>query len=826
MRWQAAAQDVRYALRSFRKSPTFTAVAILSLALGIGVNTAIFSLVNAVLLRPLPVPEPDRLISVYHRSAHGSGQLSSSSYPDYEYYRDHAQSLAGLMAYVRLPVDLRQGGEVRRVSAEIATANYFSVLGVEPKLGRLLILDDDRTATAVVVMSHRLWQSRFGGDPGIIGRSIMLNGHPFSVVGIAPPEFRGVVLDWGDPPELWLPMSTYGQAAASLARLDPLHRWNMRWLLLTGRLRPGVPLSQAAAELQTLAARASHDHPERDADASASGSFAPVVLPTGQARFWPEARGSVLTLLGVLLAIVGLVLLIACFNVANLLLARGARRRKELALRLALGAGHGRLIAQLLTESLLLALGGGLAGLGVAVATCRVLAAYPHPFRIPVSADLSLDWRVLLFSLLISMLTGVLFGLAPAHLAARLELAGAMKLDGATAGPGGRRRSSVRDGLVLAQVALSLVLLVAAGLFLRTLANARRSDPMFRAGNLLLSRPGMYQRGYSEERGRRFYFELRERVLRLPGVESAGFVWTMPLAGMRIDDTIEIGPPGATQTMQVNRNRISPGWFRTLGLPLGRGRDFTPADGPGSPRVAIINEAMARRFWPGQDPLGRQFGVGTPPAPVTVVGIVRDGKMSSFREEIRPCFYLPVAQSYIPEMTLAIRTASAPLAILPGLEREINAIDPEVPLSGIATLESYLNTTLSQERMTAVLASCLGLVALVLAAIGIYGVVAFSVAQRTREIGIRMALGAQREEVLGLVLRRGLLPVLLGVAAGCGAAVVLTRFAGALLYGVSPTDWETYGLVSLGLLAVALAAAWIPARRASRVDPLVALRYE
>ena len=810
-------QDLRFGVRMLLKSPGFTAVAVLSLALGVGVNTSIFSLINAVLLRPLPVEDPGRLVSIYHRSAQGAGSFSSTAYPVYEYYRDHNEVFSGLMAFCRVPINLRIGEETERIPAEIVTGNYFSVLGVKPILGRAFLPEEDRTLGAhpVVVLSYGLWQRRFGGDSGLVGRTITLNGYSFTVVGIAPRNFRGVVLDWGDPPEIWAPMMMYREAVPAFGGIDPLHRWGMDWLLVTGRLKPGVSLAQARAAMATLAAQMAQAHPERRKE------WATVLLPAHQARFWPTYRDSIVNYLGVLMAVVGLVLLIACFNVANLMLARAAKRQREIAVRLALGAGRSRLVRQLLTESVLLSLLGGAAGLLVAVWTSGVLTSFYRPFRIQMALDTSLDARVLGFAFLVSLLTGILFGLAPVRQASRLDLVPALKSEASALLPG-LRRFSLRNGLVVAQVALCLVLLIGAGLFLKTLRNAQAEDVTFDAGNVLLLNVDPATRGYTESRGQQFYSQLLERVRALPGVRSASLVSIIPLGGLRGGTDITVDK----QTLQVNLNWVSPGYFQTIGIPLLRGRDFTERDHPGAPRVAVVNEQMARRFWPGQDAIGKQFQLTRPRVSVEIVGVVRDGKMRNFREQARPGFYLPLDQHYCPQMTLEVRTAGGPAGMLGAVRREVQALDKDLPLGEFRTLKTHLSSALSQERMTAALLSALGLLALVLAAIGLYGVISFSVAQRTREIGIRVALGAQSSQVLRVVLRQGMFLTLIGLGIGLAAAAVLTRFTASLLYGVSPTDPLTFAGVSFLLAALTLAASYIPARRATQVDPMVALRYE
>lgn len=805
-------QDVRFASRLLRKNPGFAVLAVLSLALGIGVNTAIFSLAQSVLLGSLPVSEADKLISIYHRYARETSYLSSTSYPDYEFYRDHNQVLSGLMAYCRIPMSVTIGQQAEQISGELVTPDYFSVLGLAPAVGRTFFPEDQ----AVAVLSDRLWRNRFAADRRVVGQTISISRHAFTIVGIAPPGFRGLVMDWGDPPELWVPMAMHREAVPALPA-EMLDWRGADWLLVTGRLKPGVSLPQARAAVQGMSGQLAQAYPEIHRNWTAE------LFPLSGARFWPAYRGSIVSFLELLAAATGLVLLIACFNVANLLLTRGVKRRKEIAVRLALGASRGRLVRQLATESVLVSVLGGVAGLAVASWTLALFRTFPQPFKIPLELDAHLDAHALLFSLLCSLVTGILFGLGPARHASRPDLALSLKSE--TPAPG-LRGFALRNAFVIAQVALSLVLLVGAGLFVRTLAQAQASDPAFREGSLLLVDLDLAVAGYSPERGQQFYSQVMDRVGILPGVEGAALVWIVPLSGMRAGQ--DVLPPNATRPLQVNSNTVSPSYFQALGLPLVRGRDFNDRDTEGAPPVAIVNEAMARRFWPGiPDPTGKMLQLAKAgSAPLQIVGVVRDGRMTSFREEIRPCLYRPISQDYKPEMTLVTRTLGNPLATLAAVRRELHGLDKDLPRIQAETMQAHLNRALSQERLTASLLSGLGLLALVLAVIGIYGVMSFSVAQRTREIGIRMALGAQARNVLAMILRSAAILLAAGLGIGWATAWVVTCFATSLLYGVSPTDPLTFVAVPAVLGAVALIACFLPARRAARVDPTVALRYE
>jgi len=822
-------QDLRYGIRTLAKSPGFTAVAVLSLALGIGVNTSIFSFVDFLLLRPLPLPQSNRLVSVFYHDQRTSQIYSAMSYPDYEYYRDHNEVLSGLAAYDDVEVSLQTGDGAEKLPGEIVSGNYFSVLDVRPLLGRSFLPEEDRMpgANPVVMLSYGLWQRRFGSDPGIVGQRITLNGNSFAVVGIAPPAFRGLRVDRASVPEFWVPLMMYREIMPLFAEWDLEHRWGTQWLAATGRLKPGATLAQAGAVMATLSQQLRQAQWDREFKDMAH-DWTAVLLPANQSRIPPGYRSAVVTFLGMLATVVGLVLLIACFNVANLMLARASQRRKEVAVRLALGAGRGRLVRQLLTESLLISLLGGTAGLIVAFWTSEFLSSFHRPFKTQLLLETRLDTRVLGFALLISVLTGIVFGLAPALQAARLDLTFALKAETSAAGIG-FRKIGLRNGLVITQIAFSLLLLIGAGLFVRTLRNAQAADVTLDPGNVLLLKLDLSGQKYDDARGKQFYPQLLERVQSLPGVRSAALVYVVPLVGGRGGTDIVISPPenpSDKQTIQVDFNVVSPGYFETIGIPILRGRDFTDRDRGGAPAVAIVNEQFARRFWPGQDAIGKQFQGTNLPGVIEVVGVARDGKFRNYRASINPCFYVSLLQDYQKAMSLEVRAAADAMSIVAAVRREVRALDKNLPVSDYLTLKSHRDAGLSQEKSAAALLTALGLLALVLAAVGIYGVMSFSVAQRTREVGLRMALGARAGEVLRLMLRQGLLLILIGIGIGLAAALVLTRFVASLLYGVSATDPVTFAAFILALTAVALAACYIPARRAMKVDPMAALRHE
>jgi predicted permease len=651
--------DLRYTLRTLRARPGFTATAILSLALGIGVNTAIFSFINGVLLRPLPVPEPERIVSIYHRSS--KGWLSSSSYQDYKFYRDHNNVFTGMVAYLRVPMLLRAGDTDEKVSGELVNGGYFSVLGLKPVAGHWFGEEASPSADeqARVVLSYVFWQRRFGENPAVIGTSLRIGTGAFMVSGIAPPGFRGLALDWGDPPDLWVPVEMYRQAVPAFRDIDVLNYWGMHTFLVAGRLRPGVSFIQAQAALAVLSSRAS---PLRESAFHEKSEFTPELYPAQRARFWPDYRDSVTRFLSLLAAGVGLILLIACLNLANLLLARTSQRLREIAIRLAIGCGRGRLIRQFLTESVVLSLLGGAAGLLVAQWTVTYLASFHRPFKIPLSFDAGIDYRVMAFAISLSVATGILFGLIPAIQASRVNVTAALKAESLKL-RAGFRGIALRDALVIVQVALSTVLLVGAGLFLRTVQNARAEDITVQPDKALAANLDPTIRGYSERKSQLFYSQLLDRVKALPGVSSVALVERIPLGGIRNGTDIVVGlEEQGGEKVQVDYNVVSPGYFKTIGLPLMRGRAFTDGDREGAPGVSLINDVMARRFWPGQDPVGKRFRLTwRDGSEVAVVGVVRDGKFRNFRDSHRACFYLPLAQHAPSRMNLEVRAAGDPM---------------------------------------------------------------------------------------------------------------------------------------------------------------------
>ncbi|MGI8655951.1 MAG: ABC transporter permease [Pyrinomonadaceae bacterium] len=811
----ALIQDVRFSFRRLLKSPGFTAVALLSLALGIGANASIFSLVNTVLLRPLPAAQPEQLVGVYGTLS-GQSDVTLISYPNYTDYRDRNEVFTGLLAYRFAPVSLSHSGANERLWGYVVSGNYFDVLGVKPALGRTFTPEEDKTPNShpVVVMSYGSWQRRFGGDPSIVGKTVLLNGHTFTIIGIAPKDFNGTEVAYA--PELWVPAMMAGQ-------IEPGSDWLTQRgdanLFVMGRLKQGVSRAQAEASFHSITSQLARDYPD------ANGGRGIKLLPSG--LFTPEIRSAVVGFTGVLMAVVGLLLLIACVNLANLLLARAAERRKEIAIRLALGASRARLVRQLLTESVLLSVAGGALGLLLAVWINDLVAAIKLPMDIALAFDLSLDWRVLAFTFLLSLITGIVFGLLPALQSSNPNLVSSLKDDTAASG---FRRSRLRNTLVTAQIALSLLLLICAGLIVRSLQHARSMSPGFNPENAVAASFDVGLQGYDEAKGRAFQQQVVDRVAALPGVQSATLVTNLPLSLNYNSTNVYIeGQPfvNSSELPPVIPNKVGLNYFQTMDIGL-RGRDFTARDKEKESRVAIVNETFARRFFQGQEALGKRFNFDGPTEPFwEIVGVAADGKYNTLGEMPQPLVYRPLLRNYDSTTTLVARTiATDPQTIIHAIRREIGSLDPNLPLYDVKTLNEHMNLPLFPARMAALVLGSFGVLALLLAGIGVYGVMSYAVSQRTREIGIRMALGAQPRDVLRLVVGQGMLLALIGTVVGLIAAFALTRVMSGLLYGVSAVDPLTFVGVPLLLACVALIACLIPAQRATKVDPMIALRHE
>jgi predicted permease len=822
-RLDSVAQDIGFALRTMRRNPAFTAVAVISLALGIGANTTIFTLLNAVLLAPLPVARSSELVVAYTTdrvsTVGGLGGLLPMSYLNFKDLREENQYLTDMAAYsMPVPVSLVAAGEPQQGFAELVTGTYFAVLGVEPELGRFFLSHEDTTPgrNPVVVLSHGCWRRRFGGDRAVIGRTVSLNGAAFTVIGVTREGFNGVNSLFS--PDAWVPSAMAGTVLPIQMRAWMNERRALLFFV-AGRLRPGATVGQAEANLETLAAALEREYPEPNRGRSVA------LRRLAEATIFPGFRDTFVRGGAVLMTIVGLVLLIACANVANLLVARGAARRQEVAVRLALGASRARLAQQLVTESLLLAALGGALGLVIASAARDGIWSLRPPFLAQNLVNLTFDGRVFAFTALASVATGLVFGLIPARLALRADVIGPLKDESRGSGPS-RGRAVIGRVLVTAQVALSVVALVAAGLFLRSLERANDIDPGFDVEHVAVVGVNPGQAGYDGARAAAFYRTVRDRVASGAGVDSAAWASAAPLSGGLLRTVIKEGEdPGSTAGRNMVTTIVSgPAYFQTIGIPLLHGRDFTDADREGSVRVAIVNQTFADRVWPGGDPIGKRFRFYTDAFHHQVIGVAKTSKYMLLGEDPQPAAYVPLEQNPADTMVLILKTRGTPGAVLGAAQHDIRAIDARVPITNPFTLREVVRQSLWPARLAAILLGALGTLALALASVGVYGVVAYAVAQRTREIGVRMALGADRSRVLSMVLRQAMGPVGLGIAIGVAGALAVSRLAARLLYGLRATDPLTFAGVTALLLLVALVASWIPAWRASRLDPLRALR--
>ena len=813
MKMELFVREVRLAARSLARNPTFTLFAVLTLALCIGANTAIFSLIKGFFLESLPVRDPQRLVAVYATDAANPGLLPVS-YPNYLDYREEAV-FAGLAAYRPFGLNVGGGGgNPEPFPAEIVSGNYFDVLGVKPALGRAFLPEEDAVpgARPVVILSHGFWQERFGGDPAWVGRTIRLNGREFTVIGIAPEGFTG--LNRLRTNYLWVPMMMHAQVLPS-ALADRVSSRGSLMFSLVGRLRPGTSLESARSGLTVLAGQLEREYPEDNAGVRVD------LLPLAQATIRPEIRQKYVLGGVLLMGVVGLVLLIGCASVANLLVARALARQRETALRSSLGAPRSRLIAQWLTEAMLLALGGAALGVLVGALLRNALWALRPPF-LPSSLDFSLDARVLAYTLLISVATGLLFGLAPLPQIYRTDLSQALRqVDDPSRGP---VRAGLWRLLVVGQVTISLVALVGAGLFLKSLWKAQATDLGFDAGRLMVLLFDAGMAGLDEPRGRQLGDRLVERVESLPGVDSVSLARGLLLSGgMRSKVADEASGP-ASEGELIRVDAVGASYFRTVGIPLLRGRGFTAADREGTPPVAVVNEVLAKRLWPDGKAVGRRLRIEPEDTPVEVVGVAQNARHGSLAGDAEPCVYLPLAQSYSSEMVLYVRTGGDPAALILPVRRALQELDSDVPVLESTAMASIVGQALWIPRLGAVLLAVFGGLALLLSAIGLYGVMAFSARHRRREIGIRLALGARRSQVLRLVILRDMPLVIAGVALGLAAALAAAPRVAGLLFDVSPTDAGVLGGSILVLVAVALLASYLPARQAAAVDPVLVIR--
>jgi putative ABC transport system permease protein len=801
-------QDLRYGARGLLKNPGFTAVAVLTLALGIGANTAIFSVVNAVLLRPLPYADDEQLLMIWGRLPDTGIKRISVSVPEFIDYRDRTHSFAQVGFYGDKDFTLTGRGSAERFTGALVSANLLSLLGVKPALGRHFLTEENQPdLSRVVTLSYGLWQRRFGGDPQLIGHEITLDGVACTVVGVMPPGFQFPSAET----EIWRPLDITA---------DRLNERYSRWLSSVARLKPGVTMAQAQAEMDALARIMRRDHPENYRE---DWAIDLVSLRN-------ELAGAVRDALPILLGVVGCVLLIACANVANLLLSRATARQKEMAVRAALGAGRWRLVRQLLTESLLLAAAGGGLGLLLALWSNAQLIKL-GPQELSSSGPVGIDGRALLFTLLVSLLTSVLFGLAPAWQAAKLNLSDGLKEGGRNASAGGGR---MRNLFVIGEIAMALILLIGAGLALKSFYRLLQVDPGFDPASVLTMRldlsPIEYPEGHQQLA---FYEQVLGRMESLPGVQAAGAVHNLPMAGWGNTRNFSIeGQP--EPSLNVDFYQASPHYFSAMGMRVVGGRFFTPNDREDQPGVAIVNERLVRHFFPDQNPLGKRIKMGgaTGPFPwLSIVGVVRDVKQNALDEETKPALYVNYLQPPLPGwkfqyMFLVVRAQSDSLSLMPSLRNAVQSLDKNQPVYRVATMEQLLARSVAARKFSLLLMALFAALALALSAIGLYGVLAYAVTQRRREIGIRMALGAQRNDVLKMVAKQGMALALIGIAVGLSASFALTRLMKTLLFGVSPNDPLTFTVIALLLVFVALLACWIPARRAMKVDPLTSLRFE
>jgi predicted permease len=819
-------RDVRYGLRTAGKSRGLTATLAITLALGIGANTAIFSVMNGWLLRPLPVPAPEQIMYLAFQPK-GTSE-SKFSYPDLLDFQKQTDAFSGLFAYVPGYAGLSTGGVATEFGYGAVTGNYFSALGVKPLLGRLLLPGEGEKPGEElrVVLGYAFWQKRFGGDAAIVGKRVLINGQPATIIGVTPKEFHGTYFAFDAPGYLSLNVVPLVQGSSRF--------WTDRGdreLMTLGRLKPGVSVTQAESSLAVISHRLAAQYPATDKD------FTVRVIPERLARPAPFVTNFVAAIASLFLVLPALVLLLACLNVANILVARATARQREMAIRAALGAGRARLIRQMLTESLLLALLGGIGGVvlgewAISASGSMIHSVTSSSSGIAGRLDYSFDWRVFAYTLGVVVLSGILLGIWPAFRAGRVDLNTVLH-EGGRSDSGGAGRHGVRGVLLVAQVAGSLMLLIVSGLFVRSLERAEHMNLGFDPDHVLNVMLDVHQIGYDETRAKAFYRDLRDRVRALPGVQSASLAFTVPLGMPSPGSPIYVeGHPLAPGQVApgVAFNRIDPAYFETMRVPLLEGRAFRDSDNETAPPVGIVDQTMAKEFWPSEDPIGKRFSMKSATGPfIEVVGLARDGQTDwHFSLDPHAYFYLPLAQNFATFLSLQVRTTVPPESMILGVQQQIHDLAPDLPIFDARTMQQGVHglTGLFMFRLAAALAGVMGMLGLTLATVGVYGVVSFGAAQRTREIGIRMALGATRRGILVAIVRQGLQLALIGIASGLAGAFALSRLLRSMLVGVKPGDPGTFIGVSLLLLSVALLASYLPARRATKVDPMVALRYE
>jgi macrolide transport system ATP-binding/permease protein len=820
-------QDLRYAARTLRNSPGFTIIAIVTLGLGMAVNTTVFSVINGLLLRPLPVPHAEQMVVLALQQT-GTPGFQRFSYPDYQDIRQQTDSFSDIIGYRATLTGLTVDGKGDHCVLSRVTGNYFSVLGIQPALGRLILPTEGQTpgADPVLVLGYSFWQKRFGGDHGVIGRQVTLNTHSVTIVGVAPKGFQGLynIVDMDGYVPFSASIGSKGVAEDSVQ--DSWTHREERSLTLLGRLKPGVTVKQAQPSLGVVAQRLAEQHPQTDKGISIQA------FPEKLARPEPDADNTLPAVAAAFTILAALVLLVACFNIANVLLVRAAVRQREMGIRAALGASRGRLLRQQLTESLLLAVLEGGGGIVLATWAAGFLGSLPLGTDLPIAFDFQPDFRVYLFALLAVLLTGLIVGIIPALRAARSDINSVLR-EGGRGSSEGPRRHLVRETLVVAQLAGSLLLLVVAGLFVRSLDKAQQMFLGYNPDHILDLTVDPEQIGFNEAQGREFYRQLDQRIAALPGVVSVAQAFIVPMGVISADDPIiaEGHPldPGK-QAPQVMFNPVTPSYFDTLRIPLQSGRTFSNADNEKASRVAVINQAMAAKFWPNENPLGKRFTTKGAGGPFTeVIGVVQTAKYKNVIEDPPvPFFYVPVDQNYIAYRNIHVRTSVPPESLQRQIEAQVRELAPGIPISQVQTMTQALQGVngFFFFRFGAQLTGTMGLLGLVLAVVGVYSVVSYAAAQRTHEIGIRMALGAEPRDILKMVLRQSVVIVVVGLGIGLAAAFAGTRAIANLIVGIKPTDPVTFVTVIVLLSTIALVACWIPARRATRISPLTALRYE
>lgn len=812
----AVQQDFRHALRWLLRRPGFTLVAVVSLAMGIGANAAIFGFLNTVLLRPLPgVNKPQELISMY--PVRPDRTQSLLSYPNYVDFRDRNDVLSGLVAFKFVTLSLSYQGENERLWGYLVTGNYFDVLGVKPFLGRTFLPEEDRTRGShpVVVLNYSCWQRRFNSDPTIVGKDIVLNGRQFNVIGVAPNGFDGTEVIF--KPEAWVPVMMEETLESGPKWIDSR---NTAVLFAVGRLKPGVGVAQSQKSLGAVSRQLSEEYPD--------SSLGESVMLARPGLLVPNLRGPAIGLATLLTVLGGLVLLLACINLATLLLARITERRKEMAIRLAIGARRRWLVRQLLIEGLLLSLAGGVFGLILAIWISRLVIAFKPPVDFPVVIDLRIDWRVFAFTLLVSIVTGIIFALLPALQASKPDLVPALKNDSSIAG---FKRSRLRKILIVTQMAFSLVLLVGAGLVVRSLQRLQHMNPGFQPDHAVEVTLDLGLQGYDAARSREFYQELKTRVEAIPGTQAAAFANYLPLTFNRVRRGVYVeGEPveRGSKLPSILTSHVGPDYFRAMGIPLLAGSEFSRDQVDKSAKVAIVNEAFIHRFWPGLtspfDAVGKRFGFGNAAGALwQVAAVAKDGKYISLGEKPEPFIYTPLENSDL-STTLVARSSLVPSQALAAIESEIRVMDPRLPVFDAKDMQEHLSLSFFPMRVAAAVLGGFGVLALALAAIGLYGTMSYSVAQRTHEMGIRMALGAERADLLKLVLRQGMTVAFIGMVFGVLGAVVLGKFMSRVLTGVSGANPAFLLVIMLVLGLVSFAACFLPARRATKIDPISALR--